>query len=171
MFKGSLTRGLWEKMLRRPLLPMALIMTYILFHKMAMSGKLDKFLKRDGLKPVSCKSAMVMLSRRIPKSWDAKCEENNIVIHSNLNPELIKSNDKLKVIMYRELANQLIFVARHSPSDNLEHVEIVKIELHSPELTLQVAMRGNQAVKLATIPTNELLALHLQKHARVVEIK
>ncbi len=158
-------------MMKKPVLPIALLMAYILFHKLAVQGKLDKFLKRDGVIPYSCRSAMVKLRRRIPPVWKAECQKNIMYLEAPFSMPPAPMETKVqRMAMYREMANHLVFVSRNAPDDNMLHVQLVRLDVTSSNLTLQAAVLGKDLVPMAVIPTQQLLAQYLQKVVRVVEL-
>jgi hypothetical protein len=136
---------------------------------------------RESLTPTSCKAVLVKLDRRIPKTWETKCTRNNlhITMKKSITPnledlgenpdiELIKS--RYRQVFYRELANDLILLAKNSPEGNLERTEIVTVKLMHPELEIGAMTEGRFVVKFATLTDIKLIMEHLQETVQVQEV-
>jgi len=135
--------------------------------------------------PSSCKAVLVKLSRRIPANWSAHCEGttyNNLAIDINYPVEKIsdnatkaevKSNDPkaIRTLLYREMANDLISVAKISPEDNLERTDIIRVKMIHPKLIINAITEGKYLVKLRTLTDKKLIAEHLKVTVQVQEVK
>ncbi len=132
------------------------------------------FLDRRGelLQAKSCTALLVKLSRRIPDNWDAKCEKNSlaIIIDFKLNPKKLKNKVSIKEVLYREMANNLIHIAKNSPSDNLERTDYVRIKLKHELLTINALTQGKGLVKFQTLTSPRMIAEHLKTTVRVQEV-
>ena len=72
-------------------------------------------------------------------------------------------------LIYRELANSLVAVAKNSPSDNLESVDIVNLIIDHPSLMVSAITEGQYVVKLATMNDPGLISQHLKVSVQVKE--
>lgn len=131
--------------------------------------------RRKKLMPSSCKAVRVKLDRRIPANWSSKCEGsdfNSLAVEINYPQEKqkkIKDINILRKLVYRELANDLILIAKNSPSDNLERTNMVRVRFIHPELRVDALTEGKYIVKLQTLKSKELIAEHLKVTVQVKE--
>ncbi len=128
------------------------------------------------LMPSSCKATQVKLDRRIPAHWKSLCEGksfNNLAVIINYPVE--KNAQKLEdlalnKLIYRELANDMILIAKNSPADNLERVDIVRIQFNHPQKQVNAITEGRFIVKLQTMTDRSLIAKHFQTTVQVQEV-
>lgn len=127
------------------------------------------------LMPSSCKAVRVKLDRRIPANWHTECEGsdfNNLAVTIKYAQELDKKVDKeddLNKLVYRELANDLIRIAKNSPGDNLERTNIIRIRFIHPQKQIDAITEGKYLVKLQTMNDKRLIAEHLKVTVQVRE--
>lgn len=125
--------------------------------------------------PSSCKAVRVKLDRRIPANWSSFCEGkdfNNLAVHINYpapKNDLDAGKDDIRKLVYRELANDLILIAKNSPSDNLERTNIVRVRFIHPKIQVDAVTEGKYIVKLQTLTNKELIAQHLKVTVQVKE--
>ncbi len=123
----------------------------------------------------SCRAALVKLNRRIPSSWATRCEGNNMAVEIPLTFKPDKKLSKkeadlrLRTFMYREMANDLVVVAKNSPSDNLERTDFIRLKMVHKKIEINALTEGRYLVKLATIKNKRLLAEHLKTTVNVKE--
>jgi len=145
--------------------------------------------RRQKLMPSSCKAVLVKLDRRIPQNWSTYCEGssyNNLAVEINYaleKEENIKNKDskvtplskeesikKTRALLYREMANDLISVAKNSPEDNLEKTDIIRFKLTHPQMVINAITEGKYIVKLKTLTDKRLIAEHLKVTVQVQEV-
>lgn len=127
----------------------------------------------EKLTPTSCKATLVMLNKRIPANWKTECNGNNLHIHINTaidETKLIKEKEAFKVAMYRELANSLIFLAKNSPSDNLERTDAITLTMEAPKFKINAATMGKDIVKFQTLKSEKFIMDHLYASVKVQEV-
>jgi len=154
-----------------PILMAGLLMMAIVLFQIRDKGMFQA--RRDKMIPTSCKAVRVKLNKRIPSNWSSECEGNNLAVNINVAIEKskISSKDQLRAIMYRELANDLILVAKNSPIDSLERTDIVRLKMSHPSLEINAITEGRFLIKLATIKSSELIKEHLKATVQVKEFK
>lgn len=175
-----------KSLMKNPMLVVGVLMMLIFVFQ---AGKKFNWweLRRQKLMPSSCKAVLVKLSRRIPENWSAHCEGktyNNLAIDINYPVEKIsdpstkakveeKSKDQkaIRALLYREMANDLIAVAKNSPEDNLERTDIIRIKMIHPKLIINAITEGKYLVKLQTLTDKKLIAEHLKVTVQVQEVK
>ena len=123
-------------------------------------GKYSLQSRANKLIPTSCRALRVKLDRRIPGNWTSLCEGNNLVVEITDTTSLPEG--KGEMVLYRKLANSMVEIAHHSPSDNLELTDTVTVKLHHPRFGLNALTEGKFMVKLQTMREASLIAEHLK---------
>jgi hypothetical protein len=132
---------------------------------------------KESLMPTSCKAVLVMLDRRIPETWTTRCRGNNlnITIKKSMDPAYEEGMDEeqklqmLRQLLYRELANDLITIAKNSPTDNLERTDYISLRLVHSKLEIGALTEGRFVVKFSTITNTNLILEHLKETVSVQE--
>lgn len=163
-----------KSLIKNPILAIGLLFTVIFLFQAG-----EKFnwwtSRRQKLLPSSCKAVRVKLDRRIPANWKTYCEGsdfNNLAVEINFPVEkdkLVEDKAKLQKIVYRELANDLILIAKNSPSDNLERTHFVRVRFIHPQIQVDALTEGQHIVKLQTLTDKSLIAQHLKVTVSVKE--
>ncbi len=156
-------------MMKNPVLIIGILLMVIF---LSTSGR--KLLSRkEALNPTSCKAVLVKLNRRIPKNWSTKCKGNNLTVivkYKDLDKKVEADKQKLRKLLYRELANFLTHIAKNSPSDNLELTDIVRLKLDQKNLVINAVTEGKFIVKLSTLSETKNIKEHLRKTVKVQEV-
>ncbi len=156
-------------MMKNPILMIGILFMAIFL--MNLNGV--KFFSRgEKLQATSCTATLVMLNKRIPQTWHTKCNKNNLEISIDANYLTQKSKDikKIRPLFYRELANNLIFVAKNSPSDSLSRVFMLTMKLDSTIMQLSALTEGKFITRLATLKSPKFIAEHLKATVQTQEI-
>ncbi len=167
-------------MSKSPVLGIGILMMGIWLVSLTDFGK---FLDRtEKLRPDSCRSSLVMLNKRMPESWKTTCigldlvveveiDISNKIIPSNP-PDIVAEEKKYKQLLYRELANNLIFIANNSLSDSMNRVRFVVVSLKSEKLDVEGISRGSDIIKLIDMDINnkKLIEEHLKTTVKVKEV-
>ena len=152
-------------LIENPILTIGVLMVLIFLYQY---GAFES--RKEKLTPSSCRSAHVKLKRRVPKYWSLKCVGNGFNdLKIMITPSQIPSAKHLKAFLYRHLANAFIHVARHSPSDNLERIDLIHIKIIHHSLEISGISRGNLVVKLATLSEKKLVLEHFKNTVQVQE--
>lgn len=154
-------------LMQKPVLAIGLIMFGLFLYQVANDRKWGIF-HNEKLISTSCKAVVVRLEKKIPENWKIFCEGNNLAVDINevaIPPEAAN----LKVLMYRQLANHMSFVARNSHSDILEKVYLVRFKLNHPKMVINAVTEGKFIVKLATLESPEHIMTHLKTTVQVKE--
>jgi hypothetical protein len=93
-----------------------------------------------------------------------------ISINAAIEESSFKDIGNLRAIMYRELANDLILIAKNSPSDSLERTDIIRVRMNHPKLEINSVTEGKFIIKLSTIKSSELIKEHLKATVQVKEV-
>ena len=158
-----------KSLMKNPILMIGILLMSIFLMNTFMDNGLWN---RDRLNPTSCRAVLVKLDRRIPGNWKTECDKNNLnlSIHHTVTEKEFKDMKSVRMIVYRELANSFVHLAKNSPSDNLERVDWVSIRYAHPKLEVGALTEGKFAVKFATIKNTELMKKHLQATVQVKEL-
>lgn len=152
---------------KNPVLMIGILAVTILMFDLNRRG----YFNRDNLMPTSCRSALVKLDRRIPDYWSTSCQENtmNVVIDLPSNHLELK-NPNYKPAFFRELANALVTISTHSPNDNLERVDWIKVSLKHKGNQVDAISEGKFLSKLSTMKDSNLIAQHIHNTVKVKEL-
>ena len=153
--------------MKKPVLAVGLIMFGLVAYQANQKGQWGIF-KNSKLNPTSCSATIVKLKKNIPGNWNIFCEENNLAVEIKELTE-IKAEDQLRPMMYRQLANHMVFTVANSPVDILEKVDIVSFKLMHPKLEINAVTTGNYIVKLQTIRDPKYILDHLKSTVKVKE--
>lgn len=135
---------------------------------------------RENLTPTSCKAVLVKLDRRIPETWKTECRGNNLNVRIKKteqpgaealgeDPTAEQVLALTRELLYRQLANDLITIARNSPEDNLEQTDLISIKLLHPAMEIGALTEGRFIVKFATLTDLDLIREHLRETVQVQE--
>jgi hypothetical protein len=154
-----------------PIFMLGILMLTIFLFQLRDKGFLEA--RKDKMMPTSCRAVRVKLEKRIPSNWETLCEGNNLAVSINFLMEKAKLKDPkmLRPMMYRELANDLIMIAKNSPVDSLERTDIVRVKISHTDLEINAVTEGRFIIKLATIKSADLIKEHLKATVQVKESK
>ncbi len=127
------------------------------------------FNRANSLKASSCRSAVVMLNKRIPKNWSTRCDDNNMVIDIDLELPSKLNSLQIRQASYRELANNLVFIAKNCLNESLERLYFVRVHMENEKITIDALTEGKYLSKLATLKKTEFIKEHLLNTVQVKE--
>ena len=158
-----------KTLIKNPIFIVGILLMTILLLTLDREGKL--FSRNNLLKATSCNSVLVMLNNRKPKDWNTSCNDNNLLVSTQfkLPVKFLGDNKKIKHILYRELANSLVFIARNSLNESLERVTFVHVKIDSEKLMIDALTEGKYISKLATITNETFIADHLKNTVKIKE--
>lgn len=132
------------------------------------SGGRIPFFEREGVNPTPCKASLIRLEKQVPANWKLLCEGNNLAAEIT---ELASESDplKLKALLYRQMANHMVMLAKSSQPDILEKVFIVRLRLSHAKLEINAVSEGKYVAKLATLTSPDFIMQHLQQTVQVKE--
>ena len=163
-----------KSLMKNPVLVIGVLMMFIFLYQ---TGKKLNWWeqRRKKLMPSSCQAVLVKLERRIPANWHADCEGqtyNNLAVEIKYPQESDAPKEplqKVRALLYREMANDLISVAKNSPDENLERTNIVRMKLMHPQMEINAITEGRFITKLKTLTDKSLIAQHLKVTVQVRE--
>ena len=122
----------------------------------------------DKLVSTACRGVLIRLEKKVPENWKVFCEGNNLAVEIN-EIAIAEKATNIKLLMYRQLANHMAYVARLATIDILEKVMFVRFRLTHPDLTINAVTEGKFIVKLATLENPEHIMTHLKSTVQVQE--
>jgi hypothetical protein len=158
---------LWNSLMKNPVLAIGIILMALFIMQVARKEKWG-FFYNGRLSTTSCNGVIVRLEKKIPSNWRAFCEGNNLAVE--IKEVAVPSGaTNLQMLLYRQLANHMSFVARTSTIDILEKVDWVRFKLVHPRLEINAVTEGKFIVKLATLETADHIMAHLKSTVHVKE--
>ena len=153
----------WKPLMKNPILAIGIIMVSILLFELSRRGILP--LMSDKIIATSCKSALVMLKKRAPDTWKLECKNNNmtVTVHSQLDA----NKYPLPKTLYRQLANNLQFIAQNSLSESLERTLIIRVHVIHPQMQINAITEGKDLIRLAALKRPEFITQHLKATVQV----
>ena len=156
--------------IKNPILSIGILFFIIFLFQLNKSGYFEK--RRKVYSAASCTAVVVKLKKVVDNNWSLECNGHfadrtdtlEVMIKLQSSPEMKLTQ---KAFAYREMANYLSFVAKNSPSDNLERLSWVKISILTFEGQADGVVSGISLSKMRTLKTQEGLMGHLQNSVSV----
>lgn len=153
--------------MKKPILTMGIIMFSLFLFQVAKKEKWGIF-HNDKLVSTACRGVLIRLEKKVPENWKVFCEGNNLAVEIN-EIAIPEKATNIKLLMYRQLANHMAYVARLATADILEKVMFVRFRLTHPDLIINAVTEGKFIVKLATLENPEHIMTHLKSTVQVQE--
>ena len=157
----------WNSLMKKPILTMGIIMFSLFLFQVAKKEKWGIF-HNDKLISTACRGVLIRLEKKVPENWKVLCEGNNLAVEIK-EIAIPEKATNIKLLMYRQLANHMAYVARLATIDILEKVMFVRFRLTHPDLTINAVTEGKFIVKLATLENPEHIMTHLKSTVQVQE--
>lgn len=151
------------KVIQRPVLSASVIIFLLIVYEIRRKGGMN----RDNLNPTSCRSASVMLKKRMPADWDLQCQGNDLLVTISEKGESGQTTIG-RALLYRKLAAHLVFISKNSLEESLERTHKVKIHLKASHLSIHAVTEGKYVSPMAYLDVSKL-TVQLRKHVRVKE--
>lgn len=158
---------LWNSLMKKPILVMGIVMFSLFLYSVSQKHKWGIF-HNDKLISTSCSGALVRLEKKVPENWKVFCEGNNLAVEIR-EIAIPEKADNIKLLMYRQLANHMAYVARLATTDILEKVLFVRFRITHPDLIINAVTEGKYIVKLATLENPDHIMTHLKSTVQVQE--
>jgi hypothetical protein len=157
----------WNSLIKNPVLAVGIIMFGLFVIQVSRDKKWGIF-NNDKLISNSCRGSLVRIEKKIPANWKIFCEGNNLAVEVQ-EVAIPEKATNINVLMYRQLANHMSFIARVSTPDLLEKVFLVRFKLTHPKLEINAVTEGKYIVKLNTLENPEHIMSHLKSTVQVKE--
>ena len=154
---------LWNPLIKNPILAIGILMISILLFDLSRRGILP--LVSNKIIATSCKSVLVMLKKRTPRTWELKCKNNNMTV--TIRSLLDSKTHPLPDALYRELANNLQFIARNGLHESLERTLVIRVHVVHPQMEINAITEGKDLAKLANLTKAEFITEHLKATVQV----
>jgi hypothetical protein len=160
-----------KSLLKNPVLMIGILMMFIFLYNL---NEKHGFIGRRSelLKARSCTALLVKLKRRVAANWTVGCEKNSlaITVDYKFDEKSLAKNSSMKQVLYREVANNLVHVAKNSPSDNLERTDYIRVRLKHSSMIINALTTGKHLVKFQTLTSPRMIAEHLKTTVNVQEV-
>ncbi len=155
-----------KSLMKNPILIIGILFFIIFLFNLQKKGYFSE--RSEKLKATSCRAALVKLNKVTPRNWESSCEKNSIKIEVTI--QEVKNIKLIKEVLYRELANSLSFIAKNSPSDNLERTDYIIVKIKYKNHIINSLTKGKQLVKLSSLKNIKLIKDHLKQTVQVQEV-
>lgn len=170
---------LFDKLIKKPILMIGILMMVIFLFQLKSKNYFSDRYQAD-----SCRSALVMLEKRLAKEIRAKCELGNLIVLENYTFSQPPKNQELaKKQLYTQLANGLMFVASNTLNESLERTPYVVYTISTDNLEIAARVQGLHLARMANLAMTEddqkkpeiaenkrrIIAEHLHRHVQVQE--
>ncbi len=158
--------------MQRPILAIGILMSIALMLELSNRG--IRLGDPDRYNTYSCQGALSGLKHYYPGNWRGHCKKNNLHIEIDYSTLPIlkqgKDEDFIRQYVYRELANQMAFLADNAPEENLRKTDIISLRVYYPPLTLNAVTEGQYSLQIKTLKDPKLIADHLKATVQVQEV-
>jgi hypothetical protein len=158
---------LWNSLLKKPILAMGIIMFSLFLFQVVKKEKWGIF-HNEKLISTPCRGVLIRLEKKVPENWKVFCEGNNLAVEIR-EIAIPEKASNVKLLIYRQLANHMAFVARMATVDILEKVMFIRFRITHPDLTINAVTEGKYIVKLATLENADHIMSHLKSTVQVQE--
>lgn len=157
-----------KSLMQKPVLMIGIILFGLFIHQVSKKEKWGIF-HNDKLISYPCRAALVKIDKHIPGNWKTECEGNNLAVI--IQEDTPADDQNIQLIMYRQLANHMTYLAKVSQADLLEKVMFVRFQLKHKLMTVNAVTEGQYIVKLATLEDPELIRSHFKSTVQVQEVR
>ena len=157
--------------MEKPVLAIGVILFVLFIYDLQKRGYLDSFKNR--FNPTSCYGALTSLTKKLPQEAKAKCEDNHLKVTWTIAiGELIRIDKPEKILAanYRELANNLSFIAKNTPVELMSSINTVTLDQEGEDYVLSAFTEGRQLTLLKELKSPELISEHLRNTVKVKEV-
>lgn len=139
---------------------------FILDYRSKKEGNKSIFF-RDAFTSWACKPVVQMLKKSSPNNWKYNCKEENLKIIIEVNYKVSKAKELQ--LLYRELANNLMYISKNSPEENLERVLVIHTQLIATHYRVDAVTEGKDLAKMKFLKDDRFIKQHLQATVKVKE--
>ena len=157
-----------KSLMQKPVLMIGIILFGLFIHQVSKKEKWG-ICHNDKLISYPCRAALVKIDKHIPGNWKTECEGNNLAVI--IQEDTPADDQNIQLIMYRQLANHMTYLAKVSQADLLEKVMFVRFQLKHKLMTVNAVTEGQYIVKLATLEDPELIRSHFKSTVQVQEVR
>lgn len=119
--------------------------------------------------PSTCNAVMDRVQKKAPSTWDLECPGTQLLILTVDFEKTAKSHQEQRVMMYKEVANDLSRLAQFSNIETLEYLKHIKLILKHPHLEITAITDGQAVAKFKVLKRQEEILQHLRLTVKVSE--
>ncbi len=168
---------LW--MMNRPILMVGILFMVIFLSNINYKKQFKE--RQNALEAHSCPAVLIQLNRHIPQSWKTQCDRNDMTVTITLDEKVLEKvllkhkeskqlSEAIHAVHYRELANSLTHIAKHSPNYTLERTGNIKVLLETSKLKIGAYTHGQYLFKLPSLTDPTMIAEHLKATVQIKEL-
>ncbi len=108
------------------------------------------------------------LEKQMPSNWTIKCDKNdlNVTIDSHV---MIKTDADLQKTLYSDLARDLKFIAKFSPNDVLDSINLVIVLTKHSKMDILAVAKGQTMQELGRLEKQDDIDQLFQREIKVKE--
>ena len=120
--------------------------------------------------PNACTAIESRISKKMPSNWDIECPGTvRLILNVEFNKQA-KSQAETRTLLYRELANTYMLLAKISNPETMENIRVIEINLKHKSLGIHSESDGQAVVELKSKRTQRDIANHLKLTVKTKEI-
>lgn len=162
---------IWQTIMKKySMLVLGILMMGIFIYSSEGKRFIAKY--RSNYIPSDCRALVDRTQKAVEErydDWRFECVEEVLTIEIPFTkPEKLEPKN-LRPLMYRELANKLVLIAKFSNDETLERIDKVKVKFIADDLTIVAHTQGEELAKFQTLREEKNIIRHLQKTVKVKE--
>src|SRR5690606_37620437 len=106
---------LWNSLMKNPVLAIGIILFGLFLYQVGQKEKWGIFYNQK-LASHACNGAKIRIDKKIPANWNVFCEGNNMAVEIQ-EVAVPEEATNLQMLMYRQLANHMSYIAKISTPD------------------------------------------------------
>lgn len=119
--------------------------------------------------PSTCDAVMDRVAPKAPKNWEMECPGTQFLVINIDFAKTAKSHAEQRVLMYKEIANNLTRLAHYSNIETLEFLKHIKLIMRHKNLQILAQTDGQAVAKYKVLKRKEEILKHLQLTVKVNE--
>lgn len=159
---------IWSKAMKYPVLIIGIILFIIFINEETTKKWWYQKVKRSRI-PSTCDAVLDRVAPKAPKSWSLECPGTQLLVIDVKFETTAKSSKEQRVIMYKELANNLSRLAKFSNIETLEFLKNIKLNMKHKDLEINSLTDGQAVAKFINLKRQEDILKHLQLTVKVSE--
>lgn len=159
---------IWQKVMKYPVLVMGIIMFLIFLNQETTKVWWAKVKRR--YVPSTCDAVLSRVETKAPKEWKLECPGTQLLVIQLEIDHPAKSSQQLRVMMYKEVANNLTKLASYANIETLEYLKNIRLILKHKDLTIISQTDGQAVAQFKTLKQKQDILNHLSLTVKVREI-
>lgn len=159
---------IWAKAMKYPVLVVGIIMFVIFINQESTKKWWNEEVKRSRI-PSTCDAVKDRVAPKAPSNWELECPGTQLLI---INIDFEKSGNTHKeqrVLMYKEIANNLTRLANFSNIETLEFLKNIKMIMKHKTIEITSLTDGQAVARFKTLKSKDAILKHLRLTVKVSE--